>query len=253
MSSSRPKRSGAGQRQGASTVAAALAQLNAAQTGAKRLETFQLKEEADVYDVVDDEQYAQLVTKRRIEAGEQRSGGGHTATAAVRISAARAGTVCSRQQQQQRQPKPSMGQHTHHQPALSPPPSHLRTTLTARPARPRRRQATSLRTMTASMAQTWVRRTNFSAARTRREQQEEAWLARSARTAAAKVRAVGRLAVCVCVRVVLRSRECIASAAAPLRSRQPTQPTQTQTTKPPRPNHPLCNNSRRERRQAPGC
>lgn len=57
------------QKKGAAEVASALAQLNAARTGAKRLDNFELKEEKDVYDVVDDEQYAQLVTKRRIEAG----------------------------------------------------------------------------------------------------------------------------------------------------------------------------------------
>lgn len=57
------------QNKSATTVASALAQLNAARSGAKRLDTFELKEEKAVYDVVDDEQYAQLVTKRRIEAG----------------------------------------------------------------------------------------------------------------------------------------------------------------------------------------
>lgn len=50
-------------------VAAALAKLNAVQAGGKRVETFELKEEAAVYDVVDEEEYATLVTKRRIEAG----------------------------------------------------------------------------------------------------------------------------------------------------------------------------------------
>jgi DNA polymerase alpha subunit A len=57
------------QKKGAAEVAAALAQLNAAKAGTKRLDTFELKEEAAVYDEVDDAQYAQLVTKRRIEAG----------------------------------------------------------------------------------------------------------------------------------------------------------------------------------------
>ena len=57
------------QKKGAAGVAAALASLNAAREGTKRLDTFELKEEKAVYDVVDDEQYAQLVTKRRIEAG----------------------------------------------------------------------------------------------------------------------------------------------------------------------------------------
>jgi DNA polymerase alpha subunit A len=54
---------------GGAGVAAALQQLNAARAGTKRLDTFELKEETAVYEVVDDEQYAQLVTKRRIEAG----------------------------------------------------------------------------------------------------------------------------------------------------------------------------------------
>jgi DNA polymerase alpha subunit A len=58
------------QKKGAAEVAAALAQLNAAKAGSKRLDNFELKEENAVYDVVDDEQYAQLVTKRRIEAGK---------------------------------------------------------------------------------------------------------------------------------------------------------------------------------------
>lgn len=59
------------QKKGAAEVAAALAQLNAAKAGSKRLDNFELKEEKAVYDVVDDEQYAQLVTKRRIEAGKR--------------------------------------------------------------------------------------------------------------------------------------------------------------------------------------
>lgn len=58
------------QNKSAATVAAALEKLNAAKSGAKRVVTFQLKEEADVYDVVDEDTYAQLVTKRRIEHGK---------------------------------------------------------------------------------------------------------------------------------------------------------------------------------------
>jgi len=50
-------------------VAAALAKLNEAQAGTKRVQNFELKEEKAVYDVVDEDEYAQLVTKRRIEAG----------------------------------------------------------------------------------------------------------------------------------------------------------------------------------------
>jgi hypothetical protein len=57
------------QNKAAATVAAALEKLNAAKSGAKRVETFELKEEEAVYDVVDDESYAQLQNKRRIEAG----------------------------------------------------------------------------------------------------------------------------------------------------------------------------------------
>eukprot|EP00775_Hariotina_reticulata_P008339 gene8339-8524_t len=51
-------------------VAAALAKLNEAQAGTKRVQNFELKEEKAVYDVVDEDEYAQLVTKRRIEAGD---------------------------------------------------------------------------------------------------------------------------------------------------------------------------------------
>jgi len=58
------------QNKAAASVAAALEKLNAAKSGAKRVETFELKEEEAVYDVVDDESYAQLANKRRIEAGE---------------------------------------------------------------------------------------------------------------------------------------------------------------------------------------
>lgn len=59
------------QNKSAANVAAALERLNAAKTGTKRVETFQLKEEAAVYDVVDEDTYAQLVTKRRMEHGMQ--------------------------------------------------------------------------------------------------------------------------------------------------------------------------------------
>ena len=49
----------------------ALAALQAAREGGtKRASTFEVKQEDDVYDVVDDEQYAQLAAKRKIEAGE---------------------------------------------------------------------------------------------------------------------------------------------------------------------------------------
>eukprot|EP00883_Tetradesmus_obliquus_P007895 jgi/Sobl393_1/18556/SZX64231.1 len=58
------------QNKAAASVAAALEKLNAAKSGAKRVETFELKEEEAVYDVVDDESYAQLANKRRIEADD---------------------------------------------------------------------------------------------------------------------------------------------------------------------------------------
>ena len=49
----------------------ALAALQAAREGGtKRASTFEVKQEDDVYDVVDEEQYAQLAAKRKIEAGE---------------------------------------------------------------------------------------------------------------------------------------------------------------------------------------
>lgn len=57
------------QNRNAASVAAALERLNAVKAGSKRVETFELKEEAAVYDVVDEDTYAQLVTKRRIEHG----------------------------------------------------------------------------------------------------------------------------------------------------------------------------------------
>ncbi len=61
------------QNRAAASVAAALEKLNAAKSGAsKRLDTLELKEEEAVYDVVDEDSYAQLVTKRRIEAGAPR-------------------------------------------------------------------------------------------------------------------------------------------------------------------------------------
>jgi hypothetical protein len=50
----------------------ALAALQAAREGGtKRASTFEVKQEDDVYDVVDEEQYAQLAAKRKIEAGEE--------------------------------------------------------------------------------------------------------------------------------------------------------------------------------------
>lgn len=57
------------QSKSAAGVAAALEKLNAAKTGAKRVNTFELKEEEAVYDVLDEETYAQVATKKRIEAG----------------------------------------------------------------------------------------------------------------------------------------------------------------------------------------
>lgn len=38
-------------------------------SGAKRVDRFELKEEDDVYDVVDETEYAKLVQKRREEGG----------------------------------------------------------------------------------------------------------------------------------------------------------------------------------------
>jgi DNA polymerase alpha subunit A len=58
------------QNKAAANVAAALEKLNAAKSGAKRVETFELREEEAVYDVVDEASYAQLMSKKRIEAGE---------------------------------------------------------------------------------------------------------------------------------------------------------------------------------------
>lgn len=65
--------SGRSRREGTSRagkVSGVLAQLKEAREGgAKRSQAFQLKEEEDVFDQVDEEQYEQLVAKRRMEAG----------------------------------------------------------------------------------------------------------------------------------------------------------------------------------------
>ncbi len=55
-----------------SRVSGALADLLAAREGgaAKRAAAFEVKEEEAVYDEVDEEQYEQLASKRRIETGE---------------------------------------------------------------------------------------------------------------------------------------------------------------------------------------
>jgi DNA polymerase alpha subunit A len=52
-------------------ASSALEQLKAAREGgAKRLDKFSLKEEEAVYDVVEDNEYAKIVSKRRAEAGD---------------------------------------------------------------------------------------------------------------------------------------------------------------------------------------
>lgn len=49
----------------------ALEQLKASREGGhKRIDAFQVREEEALYDVVDEQQYAQLVSKRRQEAGK---------------------------------------------------------------------------------------------------------------------------------------------------------------------------------------
>lgn len=49
----------------------ALAELAALRrSGTKRVDTFEVEEETPVYDVVDEEQYAKIVKKRRDEGGE---------------------------------------------------------------------------------------------------------------------------------------------------------------------------------------
>jgi hypothetical protein len=55
----------------AQKVSGVLADLVAAREGSvKRAAAYSYKEEDDVFEEVDEERYAQLVTKRRIEAGE---------------------------------------------------------------------------------------------------------------------------------------------------------------------------------------
>ena len=59
-------------RKGGAQAKSALAELaELRKSGAKRADRFEIKEEAAVYDVVDEEQYAQLVQKRREEGGAQ--------------------------------------------------------------------------------------------------------------------------------------------------------------------------------------
>jgi DNA polymerase alpha subunit A len=50
-------------------VAGALAELAAARSGQRRALTYEVKQEDAVYDVVDEDQYAQIVAKRRMDAG----------------------------------------------------------------------------------------------------------------------------------------------------------------------------------------
>jgi DNA polymerase alpha subunit A len=50
-------------------VAGALAELAAARSGQRRALTYEVKQEEAVYDVVDEDQYAQIVAKRRMDAG----------------------------------------------------------------------------------------------------------------------------------------------------------------------------------------
>lgn len=58
-----------------SKLAGVLADLKAARegTGAKRVATFEVKQEDAVFDVVDEEQYEQLAAKRRLETGARSS------------------------------------------------------------------------------------------------------------------------------------------------------------------------------------
>lgn len=72
----RSKRSTAGQTRGGQKAKSALQELaELRKSGGKRLDRFETKEEEDVYDVVDDQEYAKLVQKRREEGGECQSAG----------------------------------------------------------------------------------------------------------------------------------------------------------------------------------
>lgn len=67
----RSKRQPAAGNTGKSKVSGALAALTAAREGGRRRgETFEIENEEAVYDVVDEEEYAKLVAKRRVEADE---------------------------------------------------------------------------------------------------------------------------------------------------------------------------------------
>lgn len=67
--SSRSRRTAAAEPRG-NKVAGALAELAAARSGQRRALTYEVKQEEAVYDVVDEDQYAQIVAKRRMDAGE---------------------------------------------------------------------------------------------------------------------------------------------------------------------------------------
>ena len=70
MEEGRARRTAATLPRGGVKVKSALEQLaELRKTGAKRVDTFEVREEEAVYDVVDDAEYAKLVQKRREEGG----------------------------------------------------------------------------------------------------------------------------------------------------------------------------------------
>lgn len=76
-------------------LAGVLDQLKAARDGSgpKRASVYEVKQEDAVFDVVDEEQYEQLVTKRRLETGEPRAAAARGAALCARDRAWRA--VCN--------------------------------------------------------------------------------------------------------------------------------------------------------------
>lgn len=66
----RGRRATAGQRKGGAEKKSALQQLQELRKGGRQLDNYELKEEEDVYETMDDAEYAKLVAKRREEGGE---------------------------------------------------------------------------------------------------------------------------------------------------------------------------------------
>lgn len=68
----RGRRATAGTRRGGAEKKSALQKIQELRQGGRQLDNFELREEADVYETLDDAEYAKLVAKRREEGGERR-------------------------------------------------------------------------------------------------------------------------------------------------------------------------------------